>query len=766
MLDEKNNELETNPVEDNLEEDNLEEEKSFEELLNEHGDFEDLDDHTIRMAKIISITKEEVTVDVGYKTEGRISIDEFTKEEMKTLKEGSEVEIYVIQVEDRNGNLKVSRRQAKFKKIWDDLFDAMKKKVPVKATVTKKVERGFLAQVGPVEAFVPFSIMDIIRRNPEYYLNNEFEFLVDRANKKRKNVVLNRRTLLESLRMKRVEEIMTSEPGAIMKGTVTRIREFGVFVDIGNIEGMVHIGDISWGKIKHPGEVFNEGDNIEVVFLGYKEKDRKIKLGYKQLTQNPWDLVNEKYTLGEIVDGTIRNITDFGLFVALEPGLEGLVHRNDLMWSSTEKINIKKDYQVDESIKIRILNIDSKNRKLKLSAKHLTPDPWLTVEERFEVDDRVKGTVTSIQPYGVFVQVEPGIEGLIHVNELTWSSRIRDPKKIVKKGELIEAEVITLDKENRKIGLSMKAVLPNPWEEAEQKYHAGAIYEGLVRNVEQYGAFIELLPGVEGLLHISDFYWNSRVQDARDEVKPGDMIKVKILDLDPEERRLKLGMKQVTTDPWFDIEKRYAVGDIFEGTISKIIKPGLIISLENDVDAFLHLNDISWDRNFVNLQEQYKEEDPIRVKILKCDSSNRKIQVGLKQLSEDPWVSFERKHPKNSIVTCVVKKLLDNGLIVNVDVDIDGYIHKNQLSKKRIENPSELFKEGDETEAAIIEIEPSKRVLKLSIVKSKDLKERREYEKYKDEVTGVENVTLGDMFGNVFDALQSEVDENEKAKNE
>lgn len=754
MLDEKNSNLDKNPGEENIDE-----EKSFAELLNEHGDFDDLDDHTVKKARVISITKEDVTVDVGYKTEGRIPAEEFTKEELENLKENDEIDIYIVQVEDRNGNIKISRKQAEFKKIWDNIFDCMKKNLPVKATITSQVEKGFLAQVGPVEAFIPFTIMDIIKRNPESYIGQELEFLVDRANKKRKNVVLNRRALLENLRNDKIDEIKDSEIGKVFTGTVTRIRDFGVFVDIGNIEGMVHIGDISWGKINHPNEVFTEGDKIEVVFLGYKEKDRKIKLGYKQLKPNPWDLVNEKYILGEIVEGKIRNITDFGLFVALEPGLEGLVHRNDLMWSNTEKINMKKDYNIDDSIKIRILNIDSKNRKLKLSAKHLTPDPWLTVDKRFKVEDRIQGTVTSIQPYGVFVQVEPGIEGLVHINELSWNMRVKDPKKLVKKGEIIDAEVITLDKENRKIGLSMKAILPNPWEEAEQNYHAGAIYEGTVRNVEQYGAFIELTAGVEGLLHISDFYWNSRVQDAREELKPGDVVKVKILDLDPDERKLKLGMKQVTTDPWFDIEKRYVRGSIYEGTISKIIKHGLIIELETDVDAFLHLNDISWERNLGNLQDVYNEGDKIKVKILKCESSTRKIQVGVKQLSEDPWVAFERKYPKNSIISCVVKKILDNGVIVNVEEDIDGYIHKNQLSKKRIENPSEVIKEGEEVEAAIIEIEPSKRVLKLSIIKSKDLKERQEYEKYKDEVTGCENVKLGDLFGSVFNAIENDNNE-------
>ncbi len=495
--------------------------------------------------KIIEISKGMATVDVGFKSEGIVQLHEFP-DDGKNMAIGDEVEVFLERVEDNDGNVVLSKEKANKIKLWDELVKTYEADEIIEGTVVAKAKGGLTVDIG-LKAFLPGSQIDLRPiRNLEKLIGEKFQMRIIKMNKKRGNIVLSRRVLLEEQRKhSRSETLQKLEEGNLVDGIVKNITEYGVFIDLGGIDGLLHITDMSWGRVNHPSEMFSIGDKVQVMVLKFDKEKERVSLGLKQIT----------------------------------------------------------------------------------------PDPWVNVDEKYPVETRIKGKVVSITDYGVFVELEKGIEGLVHISEMSWSRHVKHPSKIVSIRDEVEAVVLTLDKEKKRISLGMKQIEPNPWEEIERKYPIGSEVDGTVRNLTDFGAFIELEDGVDGLIHISDLSWK-KIKHPSEVLKKKDAAKAVVLSIDKDSCRISLGIKQLQPDPWDDIAKNYLIGTEVEGTIIKVTGFGAFAEFGDGLEGLIHVSQLSSEK-VTHPDKAVSVGDKIKAKVIKVDTSSKKIALSIKAHEQD-----------------------------------------------------------------------------------------------------------------------------------
>ena len=488
-----------------------------------------------------------VLVSIDYKSDGLIPNYEFSDHELKRITAGSKIEVVIDRLEDEYGNVVLSYQKAKSLRAWDRISTLAENDEPVSGVVTHKVKGGLSVDIG-IPAFLPGSQVDIQRvADFDQYVGQEVTCKILKINRKRGNVIISRRKFIEEQRLEdKKQALETLSEGMVVEGIVKNITNYGAFVDIGGIDGLLHITDMSWGRIAHPSELLKIGDRVSVKLLSLDKDHEKISLGMKQLTENPWEHVENEYSVGSKVKGTISSIADYGLFVEVEKGVEGLVHISEISW--TERINnLSKYFSVGQEIEAVVVALDKKNRRMSLSIKQLTDDPWKKVASNFTEGDKVTGHVSNITDFGIFVRLEDGVDGLVHISDISWTDHVKHPSDRFKKGDEVEAVILSIDPDNRKISLGIKQLERDPWEHVEQQFPIGMTVEGIVSQITNFGAFVKLDSGVEGLVHISELA-NKDVEKVEDILSLGSRAKFKVIKVNKEDRRLGLSLKALDDD--------------------------------------------------------------------------------------------------------------------------------------------------------------------------------------------------------------------------
>jgi small subunit ribosomal protein S1 len=495
---------------------------------------------------IIEVRPKEVLVDIGYKSEGVISGNEF--EDIKTVKVGDEIDVLIEKLEDKEGMVVLSKEKAEFKKNWERILTICNEGGTISGKVKAIVKGGLLVNIG-VEAFLPASQIDVTTpKNLTQYVGNSYDFKVVKINQERQNIVLSRRELIEQERLERRQKLLSEmTPGDIRKGTVKNITDFGAFIDLNGIDGLLHITDMSWGRIGHPSELLKVGQDIDVVVLDINREKERVSLGLKQKLANPWDSIDQKYPVGA----------------------------------------------------------------------------------------KVKGRVVNLVPYGAFVELEPGVEGLVHVTELSWTKRVAKPSDILKQDQEIEAQVLGINREEQKISLGLRQLETNPWDKAQEKYPAGAKVKGKIRNLTSYGAFIELEEGLDGMIHVSDISWTRKINHPSEVLKKGDEVEAVVLEVDKTNQRIAVGLKQLSTDPWESIDQLYKVGDLVTGNVTKLASFGAFIGLKHDIDGLVHISQISEER-VDKIKNVLKVSQEVTARVIKIDKSDRRIGLSIKAANYSP----------------------------------------------------------------------------------------------------------------------------------
>ena len=503
---------------------------------------------------VIEVRPKEVLVDIGYKSEGVIPANEF--EDIKTVNVGDEVEVLIEKLEDKDGMVNLSKEKAEFKKNWERILTICNEGGRITGKVKAMVKGGLIVHIG-VEAFLPASQIDITTpKNLAQFVGNSYDFKVVKINQERQNIVLSRRELIEQERTERRQKLLAEMvPGDIRKGTVKNITDFGAFIDLNGIDGLLHITDMSWGRIGHPSEVLKVGQDIDVVVLDINKEKERVSLGLKQKMANPW---NE-------------------------------------------------------------------------------------IESKFPVGTKVKGKVVNLVPYGAFVELEPGVEGLVHVTELSWTKRVAKPSDVLKPGQEIEAVVLGINRDEQKISLGIRQLETNPWDTAEQKYQPGTKVKGKIRNLTSYGAFLELEEGLDGMIHVSDISWTRKINHPSEVLKKGDEVEAQVLEVDKPNQRIALGLKQLEIDPWENIDKLYKVGDLVTGKVTKLASFGAFVGLQHDIDGLVHISQISEDR-VEKIKNVLKVDQEVTARVIKIDKGERRIGLSIKAASySDEQLKEEQK---------------------------------------------------------------------------------------------------------------------------
>ena len=494
---------------------------------------------------ILEIRPQVVLVDIGYKSEGVIPVSEFEDEEIEV---GDQIEVLLESLENDEGLVVLSKEKAAHKQNWDKIVAVYKDGGLVKGKVKSVVKGGLMVNVG-VEAFLPGSQVDIIPpKDLNEFVGNVYEFKIVKVNDERKNIVLSRREVIEAERSEQRQRFLeTVAIGDRVKGLVKNITDFGAFVDLSGMDGLLHITDMSWGRVNHPSELLHIGQELEVLILDVDRDKERVSLGLKQLSDNPWADIEAKYPIGSQVKGRVTKLLAYGAFVELEKGVEGLVHVSELSW--TKRITRPSDVlSLDQEIEAIVLNISVEEQKISLGIRQLDENPWEAIEQRFPVGTVISGAVRNLTPYGAFVALEEGIDGMIHVSDMSWTRKINHPSEVLKKGDVVEARVLNIDKENQRVSLGIKQLETDPWESIDSRFKVGDLVSGTVAKIASFGAFVNLDGDIDGLIHISQLS-EEHVERVKDVIKVGDDIKARVIKVDKVERRIGLSIKAVNYDP-------------------------------------------------------------------------------------------------------------------------------------------------------------------------------------------------------------------------
>ncbi|MBI5550134.1 MAG: 30S ribosomal protein S1 [Desulfobacterales bacterium] len=495
--------------------------------------------------RIISVDKDHVLVDIGYKSEGQIRINEFMDERGQvSAQPGDRIEVMVEWWDDENEVVVLSKEKAEKVKVWEEIKKAFEADQPIEGVISSRVKGGFSVDIG-VNAFLPGSQADLRPvRNLDEMVGKTYKFKILKFNRKRSNIVLSRRVILETEReSKRSATLGSICEGKVVTGNVKNITEYGVFVDLGGVDGLLHITDISWGRVKHPSELFSVGDEIKVKILNLDLERERVSLGMKQLAPDPWSLAAQKYTIGSRVSGRVVSLTDYGAFVELEEGIEGLIHVSEMSW--TRKVrHPNKVVSVGEEVEAVVLDIKPENRRISLGMKQAVPNPWDVISDKYPVGTTIEGKIKNITDFGLFIGIDEGIDGLVHISDLSWTKRIKHPSEIYKKGDTVQAIVLEIDKDNERFSLGVKQLNADPWNTVAQRYDVGKEITGTVTNVTDFGVFVELEEGIEGLVHVSEIS-KEKIKTPVGMFNVGDAIKARVMNINGEERRIGLSIKRL-----------------------------------------------------------------------------------------------------------------------------------------------------------------------------------------------------------------------------
>jgi len=518
------------------------ENEDFQTLYEES--FKTLEDGQILKGTVMDITPDHVTVDVGYKCEGQIPIQEFLRKDRKIdVKVGDRIDVLVERKNQEEGILILSKDKADRVRVWRDVSRSCREGEVLEGEITSKVKGGLSVDIGGIMAFLPGSQIDLKPvGNLDELVGKRLKFKVIKFNRKRNNIVLSRRTLLEEERKQlRGDTLKTLQEGDVVEGTVKNLTEYGAFIDIGGMDGLLHITDMSWGRIAHPSDKLSTGDRLKVKVLHFDREKEKVSLGLKQVLPDPWESVDRRYPPGSRVKGKVVNVTDYGVFVELEEGVEGLVHISEMTWSKKPK-HPSKVVKAGDMIEVMVLDCDLSKRRISLGMKQIEPNPWTLIEAKYPVGTRVTGKVKTITDFGVFIGFEEGVDGLVHVSEMSWTKKIKHPGELFKKGQEVEAVVLNIDPRNERFSLGIKQLTTDPWREVARRYRRGETVQGKVTNVTDFGAFVELEEGIEGLVHVSEIS-REKVEKPSDALKVGDIVSAVVLHIDAHERRIGLSIK-------------------------------------------------------------------------------------------------------------------------------------------------------------------------------------------------------------------------------
>ncbi len=495
---------------------------------------------------VVQVNKDTVVVDIGFKSEGVISLAEFAEPSGEIrVQPGDRVDVLVEATENDDGLVLLSKEKADKLRVWDEISEACERDELIEGTITARVKGGLSVTIrGGVKAFLPGSQVDLRPiRNLDKLLGETHQFKVIKFNKKRGNIVLSRRALLESERNALKEQTLQQlQEGMVVTGLIKNITEYGAFVDLGGIDGLLHITDMSWGRINHPSEVFNVGDQVEVKVLKYNAETERVSLGLKQTTEDPWLHAVESYPPGKRISGKVMSVTDYGAFVQIEDGIEGLIHVSEMSWGKAK--HPSKMLETGVEIECQVLEVDADNKRISLGLKQLAPDPWNEFIKRYSPGDIVRGNVVSVTEYGVFVGIEDGVDGMVHKSDLSWTQRIENPAELYHKGDEVQAIILSVNHDERKVSLGIKQLYEDPWQQVQVDYPEGTSLEVRVLSVVDSGVYVELQRGIEGFIPLAELSAES-VTDAHQVTKEGDIIKARIYEVDPDQRRIALSLIDV-----------------------------------------------------------------------------------------------------------------------------------------------------------------------------------------------------------------------------
>jgi small subunit ribosomal protein S1 len=516
----------------------------MEELLAQTT-FDKLKEGSIIRGTITEIRQTEVVVDIGGKSEGMISASEFA--DLGDLQIGEEIEIFLEKLEDRDGNPVLSFDKAEQKKNWENIITKCEEGSIVQGRVKAKVKGGLIVAMG-VDAFLPASHIDIQPpKNLDQYIGQTYDYKVLKINLDRKNIVLSRRELIEEQRASKRRELLEKiNPGDLVKGVVKNITDFGAFIDLDGMDGLLHITDMSWGRISHPSEMLKQGEEIEVMIIEINREKERVSLGLKQTKSNPWENIENKYPIGAHVKGKVVNLVPYGAFIEIEEGVEGLVHVTEMSW--TKRITKPSELlRVGDDVEAVVLGIQKDEEKISLGIRQLDPNPWDMVVHNYPVGAHVHGKVRNITTYGAFVELEEGIDGMVHVSDMSWTRKVNHPSEVLKKGDEVDAIVLDVDTGNQRISLGMKQLAEDPWEDIDGRFRIGDVVTGVVSKITSFGAFVELQDHIDGLVHISQIS-EDRVEKIKDVLNVGDEVTARVIKIDREERRIGLSIKAANYD--------------------------------------------------------------------------------------------------------------------------------------------------------------------------------------------------------------------------
>ena len=497
-------------------------------------------ENSIVGGKVLEVRSNEVVVDIGYKSEGIIPGEEF--KDLAAVKAGDAIEVLIEQLENDDGQIVVSKQRAEQQRNWDRVLENYTEGSVIEGTIVGRVKGGMLVDVG-VDAFLPGSQLDVTPvKDPDAYLNKPLEFKILKINKERRNLVVSRREMLEDRRKEQKKGLLRDiQIGQIRKGFVKNLTDFGAFVDLNGMDGLLHVTDMSWGRVNHPSEMLKVGQELEVLILDVNLEKERISLGLKQKTRNPWDDIEARYQVGRRVHGTVTNVMPYGAFIQIEEGVEGLVHVSELSW--TKRVAKASDVlTVGQAVDAVILGVNRDEQKISLGIRQTESNPWDEVQNKYPIGTRITGKVRNFTNYGAFVEIEEGMDGMIHVSDMSWTRKVNHPTEVLKKGDVVEAVVLEVDPSQQRISLGLKQAQEDPWSSIASKYKVGQRVKGKVSKLASFGAFVEIEEGIDGLVHISQIS-DDRVQKVKDVLQPGQEVEARVIKIDPVERRIGLSIK-------------------------------------------------------------------------------------------------------------------------------------------------------------------------------------------------------------------------------
>ncbi|MGM0643648.1 MAG: 30S ribosomal protein S1 [Thermodesulfobacteriota bacterium] len=523
--------------------------ETMEELMNIYEEsVKQFEEGQVVTGTVISIGKDNVIVDVGYKSEGQIPVQEFIDEDGNVNVElNDKVEVMIEVWDEDEETVLLSRDKAKKVKVWDGIKEIYDDDGTIEGVITSRVKGGFSVDIG-LQAFLPGSQADLRPiRNMDEMVGRTYEFKILKYNRKRNNIVLSRRAILESERKAlRSETLEQIEKDKVMEGVIKNITEYGIFVDLGGVDGLLHITDISWGRVKHPSELFSVGDKINVKILSYDLEKERVSLGMKQLTPDPWTTAEEKYPVGSRVTGKVVSLTDYGAFIELEEGVEGLIHVSEMSW--TRKVRHPSQIvAVGEQVEAVVLDIKPDSRRISLGIKQTMENPWEVISKKYPVGTVIEGKIKNITEFGLFIGIDDDIDGLVHISDISWTKRINHPSEVYKKNDVIQAVVLDIDKDNERFSLGIKQTQPDPWETVAERYEVGKEISGVITNLTDFGVFVEIEEGIEGLVHVSEVA-KEKINNPKEHFQVGDTITAKVMNINSQERRIGLSIKRLEDD--------------------------------------------------------------------------------------------------------------------------------------------------------------------------------------------------------------------------